>query len=66
MNRDFFIRSLWIILVSLLASYLMIASVSGDWRVFQWKTQLVENWKFTGEAVLVLLFILFRKKLKQS
>ena len=64
MNRNFFVTSLWIILVSLLVSYLAVASISGDWRVFQWKTQRVENWKLVGEAVLVVLFIVFRKKLK--
>lgn len=64
MNRNFFIKSLWIILSSLLVSYLTVASVSGDWSVFDWKPQLVENWKFMGEAVLVVLFILLRKKLK--
>ena len=64
MNRNFFIRSLWIILASLLISYLTVAYVSGDWSVFQWKTPFVENWKLMGEVVLVVLFILFRKKLK--
>lgn len=66
MNRNFFIRSLWIILVSLLVSYLAVAVVSGDWNMFQWKTQRVENGKLVGEVVLVVLFILFRKKLKQD
>lgn len=64
MNRSFFIRSLWIILASLLVSYLTVAAVSGNWNVFAWNTQLSERGKFIGEVVLVILFIIFRKKLK--
>lgn len=64
MNRNFFIGSLWIVLASLLVSYLTMAFVSGNWNVFAWNTKLVENAKFLGEAVLIFLFLVFHKKLK--
>lgn len=50
MKKKVFIRILWIILVSLLVSYLTVAWVSGQWNVFSWKAHLVEWVKFIGGA----------------
>jgi hypothetical protein len=64
MKKKVFIRTLWIILASLLVSFITVAWVSGNWNVFGWEAHLVETGKFVGGAVLVVLFIVFRKQLK--
>ncbi|MBD2702273.1 hypothetical protein IC229_16590 [Spirosoma sp. BT702] len=51
-----------IIVFSLLAGYVAVAWYTGDWKAYQWNTDQSEAVKFIGGAVLVLLFILFRKK----
>lgn len=66
MKKKVFIRTLWIILVSLLASYLTVAWMSGHWNVFSWEAHLVERAKFIGGAILLVLFIVFRNQLKDD
>jgi hypothetical protein len=56
-------RIFFLILLTLILSYGIIAFWTGDWNAIQWDTDKSEAWKLIGGAVLLFLFVLFRNRL---
>ncbi|QMW04659.1 hypothetical protein [Spirosoma foliorum] len=51
-------RTLGLVVISLLVSYVFIAYLSGEWKPFHWKIES-QAWALVGELTFLVLFLLF-------
>ena len=58
-------RTLGLVAISLLISYLFVAYLSGQWVPFHWKIES-QAWALVGELTFLVLFLLFRRKLTKK
>ncbi|WP_191038678.1 hypothetical protein [Spirosoma validum] len=58
-------RTLGLVVVSLLISYVCIAYLSDEWKPFHWKVES-QAWALVGEVTFLVLFLLFRHKLNKD
>lgn len=56
-------RTLGLVVISLLVSYVCIGYLSGNWTPFHWGKVESQAGALVGEVTFLLLFLLFRHKL---